>query len=86
MDVSLFGLIMIWSKLSPWSDSLEHDANTKTSAVRMNIIPFQNLIMAANIEKKPIFVKCAYYGNKYETYWKNVDNRWRRSIIAFMRA
>ena len=42
---------------------MEHDANTKTSAVRMNIIPFQNLIMAANIEKKPIFVKCAYYGN-----------------------
>ena len=40
--------------------------------------------MAANIEKKPIFVKYAYYGNKYETYWKNVDNCRRSSIIAFM--
>ena len=52
----------------------------------MNNMCFQLFIMGANIEKKPIFVKCAYYTCKYETYCKNVDYRRRYSITDVMRA
>ena len=49
----------VWLKPSPWIDSLEHDANAIIGAMMMNNMLFQFFIMAANIEKKPIFVKCA---------------------------